>query len=173
MCVRPTFCVPPQKIEGGTKVGINIVCVFVPPLQFWGVPSNGIKRVGAVPTPGLEQGFDWSCLASLYGGFRGGPFLQTLSSWFLFLGTFRLQTLLLVLKLLCGRVQERGPAWWPEITPGRVDPPSSCQLGGQIVTSLVQATLPRRWRREWQLNRPCLIGGELAEERQDTDCVGR
>ena len=48
MCVPPLS--PTLKIKGGTKLGKIIVCVcvcvFVPPLHFWDIPSHGIKRIG-------------------------------------------------------------------------------------------------------------------------------
>ena len=46
VCVRPTFCVPPLKMGGGTKSDDFGVCVSVPSQIFWSVPANGIKRVG-------------------------------------------------------------------------------------------------------------------------------
>ena len=45
VCVRPTFCVPPLKMGGGTKSDDFGVCVSVPSQFFWSVPANGIKRV--------------------------------------------------------------------------------------------------------------------------------
>ena len=45
VCVRPTFCVPPLKMGGGTKSDDFGVCVSVPSQIFWSVPANGIKRV--------------------------------------------------------------------------------------------------------------------------------
>ena len=45
VCVRPTFCVPPLKMRGGTKSDDFGVCVSVPSQIFWSVPANGIKRV--------------------------------------------------------------------------------------------------------------------------------
>ena len=57
MCVCPTLLCPTSKNREGTKVEKILVCVFVPPLHFWGVPSNGIKRVvdGFVGAQGEDE----------------------------------------------------------------------------------------------------------------------
>ena len=50
----------------------------------------------------------------------------------------------------------------------RVDPPVVVPIGRAVCYLFVRAALLRRWQGEWQLNRSCLIDGELAEEWQDT-----